>query len=351
MRCDCCKNKRHEHTLNLNLIPMKKTTTLFLFLMMGLFSMAQEKINLVIFSEDGYTFYAFINGVKQNNKAESNVKVTGLSPNVSLRIEFEDKAKPQLKQNMALDPGFEHTVRIKEDSKKQLKLRYFGQTALNDPSNSGASTVAYHSTENPESVSSEVHVSSPAQGNTAQTHVSTTTTKTEVKTSTNETPNDVAVNVNMAGVGISMNIAGMENMSGGTVNSTSSTTVTSTSSSTGYANTDTRSEASSSAASAPSTSGCSRAMSPNDFGKMKQSVESKPFSETKMSTAKVATKNNCLNVNQIKEICKLFSMDEDKLAYAKYAYEYCTEKANYYQVSDVFSFSSTSDELNAFLEK
>jgi hypothetical protein len=84
---------------------------------------------------------------------------------------------------------------------------------------------------------------------------------------------------------------------------------------------------------------------------MKQSVESKPFSETKLSTAKVATKNNCLSVNQIKEICKLFSMDEDKLAYAKYAYEFCTEKGNYYQVSDVFSFSSSADELNAFLDK
>jgi hypothetical protein len=88
-----------------------------------------------------------------------------------------------------------------------------------------------------------------------------------------------------------------------------------------------------------------------DFGKLKQSVEAKPFSDTKMSTAKVATKNACLSVNQIKEICNLFSMDEDKLAYAKYAYDYCTEKGNYYQVGDVFSFSTSTDELNAFLEK
>jgi hypothetical protein len=330
---------------------MKKNTLLFLFLMIGFISLGQEKINLVIFSEDGYAFYAFVNGVKQNSKAEPNVKVTGLSPNVSLRVEFEDKAKPQLKQNMALESGFEHTVRIKEDSKKQLKLRYFGQTALNDPSNAGATTVVYHSTEGSTSGGSDVDVASPNEGTSSQTNVSTTTTKTEVKTTTGDSPNDVAVNVNMAGVGISMNVAGMENMNGGTMNTTSSTTVTSTSSSSGYSNTDTRSEATSSGAAAPSSVGCSRAMSPNDFSKMKQSVEAKPFSETKMSTAKVATKNNCLTVNQIKEICKLFSMDEDKLAYAKYAYEYCTEKGTYYQVGDVFSFSSSTDELNAFLEK
>jgi hypothetical protein len=80
-------------------------------------------------------------------------------------------------------------------------------------------------------------------------------------------------------------------------------------------------------------------------------VEAKPFSDTKMSTAKVATKNSCLSVSQVKEICKLFSMDDDKLTYAKYAYDYCVDKANYYQVSEVFAFSSTTDEFNKFLEQ
>jgi len=326
---------------------MKKTTTLFLFLMMGLFSLAQDKINLVIFSEDGYTFYAYINGVKQNNKPESNVKVTGLSPNVSLRIEFEDKAKPQLKQNMAMEPGFEHTVRIKEDSKKQLKLRYFGQTALNDPGNAGAATVVYHSTETTGDNGTAVNQTTSSGGSVSQTTVTTTTT--QVNTNTNVDPNNVAVNVNMAGVGISMNVSGMENMSGGTLNSTSSTTVTTTSSSS--SNTNSKSEAASTNAPVAKSTGCSTAMGSADFSKLKQSVEAKPFSDTKMSTAKVATKNACLSVNQIKEICSLFSMDEDKLAYAKYAYDYCTEKGNYYQVGDVFSFSSSTDELNAFLEK
>ena len=87
------------------------------------------------------------------------------------------------------------------------------------------------------------------------------------------------------------------------------------------------------------------------FDKMKQSVEAKPFSDTKMSTAKIVAKNNCMSVNQVKEICKLFSMDDDKLTYAKFAYDYCVDKANYYQVSEVFAFSGTTEDLNAFLEK
>ena len=80
---------------------MKKNVFTLLSLMMLSFSfLAQEKINLVIFSEDGDAFFAFVNGIRQNDKPETNVKVTGLSPNVSLRLEFADKALPSLKQAM-----------------------------------------------------------------------------------------------------------------------------------------------------------------------------------------------------------------------------------------------------------
>ena len=44
-------------------------------------------------------------------------------------------------------------------------------------------------------------------------------------------------------------------------------------------------------------------------------------------------------------------MDDDKLTYAKYAYNNCLDKANYYQVSEIFSFSATTVELNKFLEQ
>ena len=91
-------------------------------------------------------------------------------------------------------------------------------------------------------------------------------------------------------------------------------------------------------------------MSANAFNQLKNSVEQKPFSDTKMSTAKIATKNNCLSSTQILEICKLFSMDNDKLAYAQFAYDYCTDKSNYYILSEVFAFSSTQEKFNAFLD-
>ncbi len=315
-----------------------------LFLSLVTFS---QKVNLVVFSEDGYKFYAFVNGIKQNDVAESNVKITGVTPNISLRVEFEDKALPQLKQNMALEPGFEHTAKITRDMKKQLKLRYFGQVALNETSSNNVPTVAYHTAEN--NTTGNYNTATSDNGSASYT---TTSTTTQINTASN--PNGAAVNINVDGMSMNMNISGMD-MNSGTTTSSSSTTVTSSSSSSSSSpknhNQQQQSTVGESQNVSVGSTSCKTAMTPASFDKMKESVEAKPFSDTKMSTAKVATKNNCISVSQVKEICKLFSMDEDKLTYAKFAYDYCVDKGNYYLVSDVFSFSSTTDELNKFIEE
>ncbi|MEI6021621.1 MAG: DUF4476 domain-containing protein [Bacteroidota bacterium] len=341
-----------------------KKSILFLCtaMLMGFMAISQNVVNLVVFSEDGDTFYIFINGIKQNAKPESNVKVTGVSPNVSLRIEFENKAYPQLKQNMSLMAGYEHTFRIKKDTKLQMKLRYFGQVPLAEAS-TGVATVQYHtadqSDDNGNGTDGNVNMNTNTNVNTntmgMNTNVNTTTVSTTTTTKSND---DVSINMNVGGMGINMNVNGMgmnTNTNANGMNTTTSTTVTSTSSSSGNMNhnqNDNHNTNTTMNNSAPAPkAGCSVAMSQVSFDKMKASVEAKPFSDTKMSTAKIATKNACISVNQVREICKLFSMDDDKLQYAKYAYAYCINKSEYYQVSEIFSFSTTTDEFNKFLEQ
>lgn len=317
---------------------MKKNLLVFASLiLLSLSAIAQNTVNLIIFSEDGDPFYAYINGVKQNNVAETNVKFTNLSPNISLRIEFENKTLPQLKQTMALEAGLEHTARIKRDMKKQLKLRYFGSVPLNEAA-AGMTTVQYHTAEDTNTINSSDNSIFNNSGNT-------TTSSTTITQSGNTTPANVSVNINMPGVTMNVNAVDPN----ATMNTTSSTTLTQSSSS-GITYAKPQDDPYGNGNSSHYSSDCRTAMSPASFLKMKESVEAKPFSDTKMSTAKVATQNACLSVNQIKTIAKLFSMDDDKLAYAKFAYDHCIDKANYYQVSDVFNSSFTTDELNAFLQ-
>lgn len=290
---------------------MKRTITfLSLFFALAISGYSQS-YNLVIFSEDGDPFYAFVNGIRQNDKPETNIKVTGLNAEaLSLRVEFENAALPKLKQNMMGENGYEHTVRIKKNAKKEMKLQYFGKVALNEAPKSSATSVAYHTAENPID-------NNASGGNSTVDHSRDNTNtvvnengQTVISSSTSEMvdPTNVSVNINMGGAGMNVSVNGM-NSTSGTVRSSSSTTVTQTTTSSGNVRTSTSTgngqavNRAETAAPVKST-GCSSAMNGSSFNKMKQSIESKPFSDTKMSTAKLATKNACLSVEQVKEICK-----------------------------------------------
>lgn len=339
---------------------MKKSILLVTSLvLMALNTFSQSTYNLVLFSEDGDGFFAFVNGIRQNDKPETNVKITGLNAQVlSLRVEFENKAYPTLKKDMPMEVGNEYTIKIKRDLKKQMKLQYFGQVALGDAPKSSASTVQYHTAENPVSSSSnnsstQYNTSTNTSDDNTNTTVTTTSTSTHVNTNTN--PNGVGVNVNVNGLGINMNVNDPTFNDNTTVHSTTSTTVTSSSSSSSSSPKNPKSNSNPTTMPVENTesssTSCSKPMNDVSYQKMKKAIEDKPFSDTKMSTAKVATKNACLSTEQIKGLCKLFNMDDEKLTYAKYAYNACVDKANFYHVSEVFSFSGTTEELNEFIEK
>jgi hypothetical protein len=46
----------------------------------------------------------------------------------------------------------------------------------------------------------------------------------------------------------------------------------------------------------------------------------------------------------------LFSFEDSKLDYAKYAYDFCFNQGDYYEVNEAFTFESSIEELNHYLE-
>ncbi|MBA3665652.1 MAG: DUF4476 domain-containing protein [Bacteroidetes bacterium] len=352
---------------------MKKSTLLLAFLLTGLLSIAQSTYNVVIFSEDGEPFFAFVNGIRQNDKPETNIKVTGLTAEaLSMRIQFENKALPVLKQNMMPETGYEHTINIKRNVKKVMKLQYFGKVPIDQAPRSTASTVQYHTAENPVQANETEGIT---QNNLSTTSSTTTTSSYQMNNALNiSTPNNTvtpiapknvyegnnnnitpngSVGISVNGAGMNMNATGLEpNQTAATSNTTitSSSTVTSSSSSSTQPRPKNPNVATTTNVQ-PVNTGCGTPMNDAAYEKMKTSVDETSFQDSKMSVAKVAVKNNCLSVEQIKGICSLLGTDDHKLMYAKYAYDHCTDKANYYQVSGVFSFSRTTQDLNKFLEK
>ncbi|MCX7744095.1 MAG: DUF4476 domain-containing protein [Flavobacteriales bacterium] len=88
-----------------------------------------------------------------------------------------------------------------------------------------------------------------------------------------------------------------------------------------------------------------------DYNQVKSSIEKERFANTKVSVAKQAFQaKKCFTVEQIIGILQLFAFEDNKLDLAKFAYDYCIDKENYYRVNDVFTFSASKDELNRFLQ-
>ena len=98
----------------------------------------------------------------------------------------------------------------------------------------------------------------------------------------------------------------------------------------------------------PHQTGC---MNSNDFNTAIAVIQRETFEDTKLGIAKQITTNNRLCVSQIVQICRLFTYENTKLEYAKFAYSYCYDKNNYYQLNDVFEYSFSKDELRKYIGK
>ena len=96
--------------------------------------------------------------------------------------------------------------------------------------------------------------------------------------------------------------------------------------------------------------GCAWPMTESEFGDVRKSIEAKSFEDTKMTLAKQVGSSRCFTVDQVKGMMGLFSFEDSKLDFAKYAYERTFDIDNYYKVNDAFTFESSVDDLNAYIK-
>jgi len=309
---------------------MKKIITL---LLMGisstvLFSQTQLS-NLVFFTQNGETFNLSLNGVLKNENPLSNVKANGLNlPRYSVKIDFTDETLGDVNKDVYVQPGYETAISIQKNNKGEYVLRPQSQVAIGQtfaqtpPTNGGAVPVNNNVTY--------------TQTNTRQPNNNTTYTQT---TTTQTTNPDVNMNVNMSVPGVNVNV----NVSDPTMNNSttySQTTTTTTSSSSNY---------NSNANTQRTYSRCTYPMSSTDFTSAYNSINEKSFDDTKLTVAKQVISANCLKTSQVKQIMLLFSFEDTRLDLAKFAYGQTYDPNNYYQLNDAFTFSSSTDELNTYI--
>ena len=306
---------------------MKKLLFTLLFIV-PLFAIAQfnQGGTLNIFSEDGEKFTLILNGEKQNDEPQTNIRIEELpQPYYNAKVIFENKALAPISKNSLMiadaDGKFmDVTYKIKKDKQNKMKMNYFSMIPVRQdfipPSN-----MYVHRFGQPFD------------------DVSVGTTRTTTRTTTTNT---VGANVNVGGMNMSVTIQDPEADFGTT--HTTTTTTHHQSGGTHQPRNNPRDE--------PRQRRCSGnwPMNSTNFMDAKKTIEEGSFDDTKLSTAKSIVTSNCLSTDQVIQICNLFSFEENKLAFAQFAYGYVTDPKNYFKVNNVFSFSTSKEELNSFIQ-
>ena len=310
---------------------MKKLFSPIAFLLFAIsaFAQPQRVAHLTIFSEDGDKFFLILNGERQNDVAQTNLRVEDLTQEYyNAKIIFEDKSLAEINRNnlMLTDANGmmqDVTYKIKRDKNVagKMKFNFFSMAPV---------VQGYVPPRNVAVVHYGVPMAQPTTVIAPAGTVTQTTTTTTRGTGT-------GINMNVDGIGVNVQI----NDPFLNTNVTQTTTTT------------TRSNETVVVAPPPVQQvGCVNAipMAGGDFSSALGTIRGQSFEETKLNTAKQIAGSNCLSTGQITQICQLFSFEESKLDFAKFAYNNCTDPRSYFKVNNVFSFSSSSDELNEFLQ-
>ncbi|MFN5347745.1 MAG: DUF4476 domain-containing protein [Bacteroidota bacterium] len=329
---------------------IKKFLALAILVSFGFIANAQTA-NLILFTENGEQFTAILNGIQQNSKPETNVKISGLNAEYyKLKIRFVDNMLGEKNFNINLALGEETTYCIKKNNKGEYVTRFMSNVPLDQAPSAPASQAVVVYNANP----------AAANANTTVTHQQTTTTTTNGTSNPDNVNISLGINVDGMGGGINMNVSGanldMDNTS--SVHSTTTTTTTTTHSSSGYDSHAGHNHPHSNPAPAPvvylpgynGPIGCPVPMSPNDFSDLKRTVNSKTFEDTKLTIAKQVVSSQCLLTNQVKDLLGCFTFEANKLEMAKNCYSHTYDIGNYFKVNDVFTFESSIEELNEYIE-
>ncbi len=307
---------------------------LLLVLLFGLSAKSQTTSNLIIFSENGEKFTVSVDGEIKNSAPQSNVKIQGLTGDIHrVKVNFEDKSLGSVNQNIMLESGLEQKAMIVFTKKGTYAIRTFGEPTAITASAPSPPTQPTPVDPQPATPLPPSSVSPPPAP------------ETPAPRSSEVFSIDVNVNGNAVGMQVKMDDDAGVHAAIAEESPEYETTQTNT----------TRKERQSETMPSEKPSRVEvvdecTAMAGGDFAEAVKSINSKSFEDSKITTANQVLKSSCLSVDQIKKVMELMTYEESKINFAKAAYHRCPDRQNYWKLNDAFTFESSIDELNEYIE-
>ncbi|XOV68161.1 MAG: DUF4476 domain-containing protein [Fluviicola sp.] len=385
-----------------------KNFTLLLVLIISFTGLSQRAGEVAIFDNSGYTFHVILNGVMQNEKAESNLRIQGLKANYySAKIMANDNTF-SLDKNIIVKSDTLITYRI-VNKRGKFKLRFFSEVPLNSApaAQPNQSVIAYHTettsntaattaptntstttqtastiTNTTEQTSTPTHTSSEvnttvieSEGSSHQTvssNVTTTETTEGVQTNTSVGSGEESISVSMSvgehGASVNIEGTGMDGEESVQMNSSvivpEGTTTTAHSTTTTTSSTSTTTSMSTSENWEMEEEGTYDLEEPEvrkvtdfsncfvgeaDFDLFLRMMKQETFEDDKTALITDFVGRKCLSVGQIGTLMDELTFSDNQMAVAKAAYPLCYESSDYLLLQEKFTFSDDKEELRNFI--
>lgn len=95
--------------------------------------------------------------------------------------------------------------------------------------------------------------------------------------------------------------------------------------------------------------GCDHPISDADFTAQLIDISARPFEPMQLSAAKKMAETHCLLVSQVILVIHVFDMESSRLSFAKYAYDFTSDRSNYSDVKDALHSDKSKADLDKFL--
>ena len=312
----------------------KISLIILLFLNTALFA---QTSNAILFTENGEKFTIILNGVRQNNQPSTNVEIIGLNAEFyKLKVIFSNSAIGERNFNLYINSGSETTYSIRKNNKGEYVIRIVSEVPIAQASVSPSSQIVVNYNENPAAASQTGVIKSTSTSETAT--VESVVNNENLSIEKREHLKDSIGKINRRTSGIDTGTGCDEIICVVVVVCTTvvlilSVPIRSASYVPGYTG----------------PIGCPQPMNDDEFKELKATIASKTFEDTRMTIAKQWLNDRCVIATQVKDLTMLFTFENNRLLFAKYAYEHTYDIGNYFKVNEAFTFDNTTQELNEYI--
>ena len=92
-------------------------------------------------------------------------------------------------------------------------------------------------------------------------------------------------------------------------------------------------------------------ISNNEFDRVLWAINKEGVETNKMRSAEQIINSNYFTTAQLRQLLHMFNYESNKVQLAKLVYDRVVDQSNYYNLSDLFSFNSSKDELAHCMHK